>query len=390
MKAAAGQEVEVDTPELNAMRRTLVQMLFVEGNHFCPGCEKSGNCQLQALGYEFEMTNPHFVHFFPDLGVDASHPDALIDRNRCIQCELCVRASRDVDGKDVFALGRARHRAPRSSSIRRAASSVDSDFAITDKAAHVCPVGAILIKRVGFAEPIGERDLRPRADQRRSRWPAKFRRAEMNDAAPRPRQSAHRDDLARRLLRLPHVAARHRRAYFRARRHRRIRPLADDRHQALRPLRHRADRGRRLQLRERACAARIARQRQDPGRGRRLRDQRRPAGDAQSSRHRQDPHTGLSTTPRRGARARAQRSRTAAAARQGLSDQRGRARRLFPSRLPALGRRDLEISDRSHPRAHAAARAATSSTTTERTPAMPALETAAAAAKTFAASRSSL
>jgi [NiFe] hydrogenase diaphorase moiety small subunit len=40
---------------------------------------------------------------------------------------------------------------------------VDSDFAVTDRAAHVCPVGAILIKRVGFAEPIGERayDLAP-------------------------------------------------------------------------------------------------------------------------------------------------------------------------------------------------------------------------------------
>lgn len=162
MKAAAGQEIEVDTPELSALRRTLVQMLFVEGNHFCPGCEKSGNCQLQALGYEYEMANPHFVHFFPDLGVDASHPDVLIDRNRCVQCELCVRASRDVDGKDVFALG---GRGLEAKLIINSPSGqlVDSDFAVTDRAAHVCPVGAILIKRVGFAEPIGERayDLAP-------------------------------------------------------------------------------------------------------------------------------------------------------------------------------------------------------------------------------------
>ena len=28
---------------------------------------------------------------------------------------------------------------------------------MTDKAAQVCPVGAILIKRIGFATPIGER-----------------------------------------------------------------------------------------------------------------------------------------------------------------------------------------------------------------------------------------
>ena len=162
MMAATGQEVEVDTPDLNALRCTLVQMLFVEGNHFCPGCEKSGNCKLQALGYEFEMTNAHWVHFFPDLGVDATHPDAWLDRNRCIQCELCVRASRDIDGKDVFALG---GRGLESKIIVNSPSGKlgDSDLAITDMAAHICPVGAILIKRVGFVVPIGERiyDLAP-------------------------------------------------------------------------------------------------------------------------------------------------------------------------------------------------------------------------------------
>ena len=33
----------------------------------------------------------------------------------------------------------------------------NTDFALADKAASVCPVGAILPKRVGFAVPIGER-----------------------------------------------------------------------------------------------------------------------------------------------------------------------------------------------------------------------------------------
>ena len=154
--ASIGQEVVVDTPELNAMRRAMLQMLFVEGNHFCPGCEKSGNCRLQALGYEFEMTTPHFIEFYPASEVDASHPDAIIDRSRCIKCELCVRASRDVDHKEVFGLG---GRGFESTLIVNSPSGklVDSAFAITDRAATVCPVGAILPKRVGFAEPIGAR-----------------------------------------------------------------------------------------------------------------------------------------------------------------------------------------------------------------------------------------
>jgi len=166
MKATAGQEVEDDTPDLHAYRRTLIQMLFVEGNHFCPSCEKSGNCQLQALAYDSEMMTPHFVEFYPHRPVDGSHPDVLLDFNRCIQCELCVRASRDVDGKSVFALagrGMASHIIVNSPSGKLG----DTNFSVADKAAHVCPVGAILIKRVGFATPIGERryDLEPISEE---------------------------------------------------------------------------------------------------------------------------------------------------------------------------------------------------------------------------------
>lgn len=156
MSAKDGMEVENNTPDLNDKRRTLLQMLFVEGNHFCPSCEKSGNCMLQALAYELEMLSPRFEQFFPNRPVDASHPDFLLDFNRCILCELCVRASRDVDGKNVFALagrGIDKHLIVNARSGQLA----DTDFARQDRAAHVCPVGVILEKRKGFAVPIGKR-----------------------------------------------------------------------------------------------------------------------------------------------------------------------------------------------------------------------------------------
>ena len=44
--AAAGQVVENRRPDIDARRKMLLQMLFVEGNHFCPSCEKSGDCLL--------------------------------------------------------------------------------------------------------------------------------------------------------------------------------------------------------------------------------------------------------------------------------------------------------------------------------------------------------
>ena len=55
--------VENDTDELNEHRRNIIDMLFVEGNHFCMFCEKSGNCELQAMAYR--------------LGICANRPHAL-------------------------------------------------------------------------------------------------------------------------------------------------------------------------------------------------------------------------------------------------------------------------------------------------------------------------
>ncbi|MFN4148281.1 MAG: 2Fe-2S iron-sulfur cluster-binding protein [Rhodocyclaceae bacterium] len=154
--ASAGLRVENRTPELDEMRRTLLQMLFVEGNHFCPSCEKSGACLLQATAYELEMLTPHFDHFYPDRPVDASHPDVLLDFNRCILCSLCEQASAR-DGKFVFVMGgrgmRGRKVIINSATGRLA----DTDFSVTDRAATICPVGVILKKRIGFAVPIGQR-----------------------------------------------------------------------------------------------------------------------------------------------------------------------------------------------------------------------------------------
>ncbi len=153
--AAEGQEVVANSEELRQLRLALTQMLFVEGNHFCPSCEKSGQCELQAMGYYVGMTDNHYPHFFPIREIDASHPHVLLDRDRCIFCELCVRASQ-AEGKNVFELaGRGIHtRLVVNSPTGKLG---DSDLDVNDRAANICPVGAIVIKETAFRTPIGQR-----------------------------------------------------------------------------------------------------------------------------------------------------------------------------------------------------------------------------------------
>ena len=154
--AAAGQEISNNTCALNDARKSITQMLFVEGDHICPSCEKTGNCKLQAMGYYLGMRDDHFPYFYQRRETDASHPGILLDRGRCILCDLCVRASREVDGKNVFAIagrGTEAHLIVNSSTGKLA----DSNIEPGDLAANICPVGAILIKEQGYQVPIGQR-----------------------------------------------------------------------------------------------------------------------------------------------------------------------------------------------------------------------------------------
>jgi [NiFe] hydrogenase diaphorase moiety small subunit len=153
--AAHGMAVENETPQLLADRRSLIEMLFVEGNHPCPYCVASGNCELQALGYRLGMVAPTETYQWQRRRIDATHPDIMLDHDRCILCSRCIRASRMEDGKTVFAFsgrGITMHL-----SVGADGSLGDTQMAAIDKAASVCPVACIVIKRDSYRIPNGTR-----------------------------------------------------------------------------------------------------------------------------------------------------------------------------------------------------------------------------------------
>ncbi len=149
-----GMVVENDISELNELRKAIIEVLFVSGNHFCPACEKSGNCELQALAYRYRMMVPRFPYEFPVKGVEARGNHLFHDRNRCILCKRCIR-SVEKDGKAVFAFNsRGGERLHVAMDIELAAQLTEEE---AQEAMDICPVGAILKKEQGFRVPIGER-----------------------------------------------------------------------------------------------------------------------------------------------------------------------------------------------------------------------------------------
>lgn len=149
-----GMSVENNIPELLDIRKAIVEMLFVEGNHFCPACEKSGNCDLQGLGYKYQMMVPRFPYAFERREMDATTPKIFLERNRCIFCKRCVRVIKDIEGRNIFAF-KGRGDTLEINIDRKLAANMSDETA--QQAMDICPVGAILRKEVGFVQPIGAR-----------------------------------------------------------------------------------------------------------------------------------------------------------------------------------------------------------------------------------------
>ncbi len=150
-----GMEVKVNEPEVTDMRKALVELLFVEGNHNCPSCEKSGRCELQAVGYEVDMMVSRFPYRFPVRKRDHVSKHIFLERDRCIFCQRCVEFIRDKEsGQKIFSID-----------DRGTKASIEIDVELADKmppeqvreASDLCPVGCIIEKGRGYDEPIGQR-----------------------------------------------------------------------------------------------------------------------------------------------------------------------------------------------------------------------------------------
>ncbi|MFZ2655033.1 MAG: 2Fe-2S iron-sulfur cluster-binding protein [Victivallales bacterium] len=159
-KVAEGMDIQNSIPELEEFRKSVVEILFAEGNHLCPSCEKSGFCELQALAYRYRMAVPEFPYMFPNRDVESWHPRIMKDHNRCILCKRCIRGIHNSEGKPIFDFGKRGD---------KLVINIDSETSrnisdeLVQKAMDMCPVGAILKKEKGFDVPIGKRkyDLAP-------------------------------------------------------------------------------------------------------------------------------------------------------------------------------------------------------------------------------------
>ncbi len=144
--AAEGMKVQTDTEKTKAARHFVLSMLFSERNHFCMYCQDTdGDCDLQQAAYDEGMNHWPITPPYKPYYVDTSHPDFVLDNNRCIICRRCVRTCAELVGNHTLGIEERG-----SANVLVADGNVplgESTCISCGNCVQVCPTGALFDRR---------------------------------------------------------------------------------------------------------------------------------------------------------------------------------------------------------------------------------------------------
>ena len=152
LEAQDGMVVLTESEKAREARRSVIEFLLLNHPLDCPICDAAGQCMLQDYAYETRQLKSRYQEAKLVLGRDRIADDILYFADRCILCTRCVRFMRDVAKDDALIVAQRGHKAYIDTFPGK-----DLDNAFRGNIVDVCPVGALLRKRVGYAVPIGQR-----------------------------------------------------------------------------------------------------------------------------------------------------------------------------------------------------------------------------------------
>lgn len=94
--AAENMEIITDNDSIRKLRANLIELLLSNHPNDCMRCERTGDCKLQNLSYEYGVDGSRFEGEKWDLPIREDNPFITYEPNKCILCGRCTRICNEV------------------------------------------------------------------------------------------------------------------------------------------------------------------------------------------------------------------------------------------------------------------------------------------------------
>ncbi len=93
-KVEDGMSVTLTSPAVKRLRRTSFNLLLSNHALDCAKCAKNKRCELQSIASHehFKLNDRRFNKIPLEYPIDSSHPQIILDRNKCVLCGKCILA----------------------------------------------------------------------------------------------------------------------------------------------------------------------------------------------------------------------------------------------------------------------------------------------------------
>lgn len=133
------------SPELEAARKSTLELMLVNHPLDCPICDAAGECDLQDTCYGLQVDKNKYSAELERLPIRYDWKLLESDPNRCILCEKCVKVCREVVGREAIEIV---DRGDRTIIDTLTGQPLDCDFC--GNCINACPTGTLISKPFKF------------------------------------------------------------------------------------------------------------------------------------------------------------------------------------------------------------------------------------------------